>query len=1058
MSPNNSAICRDQIKALVDPPAFSKPTSEPQPSMAINAGKIAQHQPPGRPRISTGTVQVYVYDKANEDPVCINAVGTCRKLGLEFKFKQDSICKALGIDTQSYGRIPFQKWCSDTKSFIDKPRPSTKFIVHAGHALLYRNNKIPISNLRDLDHYTNLLQPQKLATSSGQETAEVATGVDSGSGPSHHAGQILSMLDASVLQAGPSGASPSLLMQRPATANRRSPAPFPFSSSPTLPSSPLLPTSWLPSSPPTSPPPIAQPSVTEPSGKKTRKRPADPVEEDKGPVKWSRRSEPKTTYMNGSDLHPPWLQMVSNPESDGLSLSGVSLVLLCGSVVTKARHCGTHGYALHVLYIYLEQQNYLKAQYVDFLEIDTHDKKARKNFREKVANEIVEKFDFGTRLAEDSRECVYRWFKNRDAAKKNNGNTTQVKIAAHAPATVQTTTVGQVTTQAATAKHAILLLDTLHRLTRKRNLSAAQLWAETTTELIRATLQEEQDRDHFPNSEAVGRRSQIVARLFRDLPEEERKGWETKAVSLSRESESCHSTSKDIYENQEVLSDALCMLLGELVGSGYGQIGEACFSLRAAYKTRDGLIDHFDISIGTTRDLISFNNFKGGPSAEEDDRWCSFYKQVLAQTVTSRNVTVVVPTLPSWDPTWPIEATKLVLQNFIKAHWEYAHRTRTVAPAEVSWARLADPSYGLSEEWITAGLDQFVDLDHLATIGLYSNMFRAQNTSHAFMFNPPAVAKLSVSEMTTSMYANMTPSSSTGMGTSSSASPPLVDAPSVKVPSPTTGRTSSSSGMGPSASSAPLPLAIEAANPTKASSSSGTEPSLSAPAPVVAPAVPPASSSSVMPSTSESPSTSLTPSAPVTTIVVLLEGSKSASEVRPEPAEEGLQELKNPKNQEIGPRTSSPPDADKEPAELAIRELDLRASRSPSPPAQTIPAASSSLQSAAVTAVHDVDTHHAEPSKNLPDSDTSTPATILPAQRSPRRTRSRAGPKTAEASSGKKRVVVESGKGWDYVISEDEDSGHKEVGVGGSRKRKCDVDEFKEPKTAKRGRARNTKK
>ncbi|THH26859.1 hypothetical protein EUX98_g7326 [Antrodiella citrinella] len=75
--------------------------------------------------------------------------------------------------------------------------------------------------------------------------------------------------------------------------------------------------------------------------------------------------------------------------------------------------------------------------------------------------------------------CVYRWFKNRDAAEKNDGNTTQVKIAAHAPAAVQTTTVGRVTTQAATAKHAILLLDTLHRLTRKRNLSAAQLWADS---------------------------------------------------------------------------------------------------------------------------------------------------------------------------------------------------------------------------------------------------------------------------------------------------------------------------------------------------------------------------------------------------------------------------------------------------------------------------------------------------------------------------------------------------------------------------------------------------
>ena len=79
----------------------------------------------------------------------------------------------------------------------------------------------------------------------------------------------------------------------------------------------------------------------------------------------------------------------------------------------------------------------------------------------------------------------------------------------------------------------------------------SQLWATLSenAESIRKTLDEEARRDNLTPDQIAGRRSSITARLFRELSNEERAEWETKAKAEGeREASADSGVSDQVYK------------------------------------------------------------------------------------------------------------------------------------------------------------------------------------------------------------------------------------------------------------------------------------------------------------------------------------------------------------------------------------------------------------------------------------------------------------------------------------------------------------------------------
>ncbi|KAI9061650.1 hypothetical protein FKP32DRAFT_1677864 [Trametes sanguinea] len=142
--------------------------------------------------------------------------------------------------------------------------------------------------------------------------------------------------------------------------------------------------------------------------------------------------------------------------------------------------------------------------------------------------------------------------------------------------------------------------------------SAQSLWAKADHNLA------EKARD----SGNISKRQKVVAELFANLPANEQEVWKLKAKD-AKDARSNHNTDQ-CFDNQIGFGDLLATMLQALSGFGADQIGHAIFSVRYAFRGRDGAVETNEFCTGDTVGGVYFVDYKGGTPAAEEDRWAAY--------------------------------------------------------------------------------------------------------------------------------------------------------------------------------------------------------------------------------------------------------------------------------------------------------------------------------------------------------------------------------------------------------------------------------------------------
>ncbi|KAL1945896.1 hypothetical protein VTO73DRAFT_1898 [Trametes versicolor] len=198
-----------------------------------------------------------------------------------------------------------------------------------------------------------------------------------------------------------------------------------------------------------------------------------------------------------------------------------------------------------------------------------------------------------------------------------------------------------------------------------RGPAASTLWARAHPDRVDEELGE---------GDNIGDRQKVVARLFNNLPAEEKEYWRRKVLEAKEERA---GNPDQCFINQIDIADVLADVMQELNGYGCEQIGAAVFHLQFAVRDIEGKIESKEFTCGHMVDEQPFMEFEGGTPQSESDRWARFIGLSLPPNPQRRNVrlkydTTGHPLLPQWNDDWNKTQSADVFKVFLDATWNSA--------------------------------------------------------------------------------------------------------------------------------------------------------------------------------------------------------------------------------------------------------------------------------------------------------------------------------------------------------------------------------------------------
>ncbi|KAI1783519.1 hypothetical protein LXA43DRAFT_1067599 [Ganoderma leucocontextum] len=186
----------------------------------------------------------------------------------------------------------------------------------------------------------------------------------------------------------------------------------------------------------------------------------------------------------------------------------------------------------------------------------------------------------------DIRQAVHAWYKNHLGKKERGG----AKPRANAP-------------------------NPLWKAMAARGVSPMRLWASNNGDLV--------VQKAGPAARDIGARSKAGAELWRELPPDQRGIWEQRAEEHSKDKvDQC-------YLNQHLIIDVLGDYLSTCIGFEGKQMGMCAFVIKAAFRAKNGVIFHEELSVKINTDCPSFAKWKGGYSNEDNERWNSWAEEAV---------------------------------------------------------------------------------------------------------------------------------------------------------------------------------------------------------------------------------------------------------------------------------------------------------------------------------------------------------------------------------------------------------------------------------------------
>ncbi|OJT11266.1 hypothetical protein TRAPUB_12219 [Trametes pubescens] len=347
---------------------------------------------------------------------------------------------------------------------------------------------------------------------------------------------------------------------------------------------------------------------------------------------------------------------------------------------------------------FVPAQAYLTSR---FREWNYAPKKAATAVVKDAAQYVVKHWDFTGYPAEDVRNAVRNWFRNHKKRFDEAGE----PIA---------------TNRRAKKTHPLLA-----RM-RSRAPAASALWAKANPKDV---------DDELEDSDDIGERQKVVARLFSSLPMEEKDIWRWQAQEAKEERT---SNPDQCFINQTDIADVLADVMQELNGYGSEQIGAAVFHLQFAVRDIDGKIESKEFTCGHMVDELPFMEFEGGTPQSESDRWARFIDLSLPSNPQRRDTrlkysTAGRPLLPQWNDDWNKTQAADVLKTFLNASWSYAHAGKQLQPLDFT-AINKEPGRYLPTLWQDLHLECPTDLKMAGLVRLHERIYDAQDGEQAFTF------------------------------------------------------------------------------------------------------------------------------------------------------------------------------------------------------------------------------------------------------------------------------------------------------------------------------------
>ncbi|KAI0652682.1 hypothetical protein C8Q79DRAFT_1005851 [Trametes meyenii] len=223
----------------------------------------------------------------------------------------------------------------------------------------------------------------------------------------------------------------------------------------------------------------------------------------------------------------------------------------------------------------------------------------------------------------------------------------------------------------------------------------------------------------------------VSARLFKELPDDERRLWKEKARG-----ERTTWPEGQCFQNQASFTRLLGTLLAQFAGFEAEQVGAVVMHVQVGMRDRDRTVIREQLTVGAREGHQPFSEFEGGPHVEEQERWKRYLAEALPPNPAVRDKRLLfamdgAPRLPDLPDGATRDHVLSILESYFRALWD--HDCPSAGPLE--WSEVADrPSTFLGEKWEAAGVPTYTSLSYVKLIMLYGELSDTETRGCAFAF------------------------------------------------------------------------------------------------------------------------------------------------------------------------------------------------------------------------------------------------------------------------------------------------------------------------------------